>query len=412
MQSKKSFDIIPPQKAKIDLPFFIPKLGEKPTKIGPKKKKKIFPFLVSSGIILAAFLSYFFIPPKAEIEIWPKMEEVSFQTQVVVWSSAGEIDLVKNQIPGFFLQAEESVSGEFPSSGSGEKKAKAEGVIRVYNNYHLEQILVQNTRFWCFEGDELREFKTKEKVVVPSNSYLDVEVVASASGEQYNIPPCTFSVPGLKGSPRYTAVYGESSSPMRGGEEAEVHQVTEADLEGAEASLTQRAFEKSEESLKNLISSGGYILVEGATVQKIIESDSLAEPGQETERFSYRVKSQARALVFKKSNLDDFAVSYIVSRIASGREVQTKSLQAEYSSSLVDLKGGKIALNLEMEANVFTAIKEAVLKETVKGKSPDLIKQGFEDYPEIDRAQVRFWPFWVQKAPEQAERIIIRMRVD
>lgn len=387
--AKKSLDIISPKekKAKIVLAPFDLK----------RRKKPVPPVLIATGIIIFGVVSYLFVEPKAEIEIWPEMESVVFETQA--------------EIAGKELLSEETASREFLSSGTKEEEKKAEGVITVYNNYHLDQILVQNTRFWCFEGDELREFKTKEKVVIPPGGHLDVEVAALTPGAEYNISPCTFSVPGLKGSPRYTAVYGESSFPMTGGSIAEVPQVIAKDLERAREELTGEAFEKSKKSLEDLISSGDYILVEGGTWQKIIEEGSLAEPGQELEKFIYQIKAQTKALVLKNSELESFARGYILSQLPEGKEIQEKSLKVEHSSPEVNLKRGKISLNLKMTVDVFTSIDKNSLKEVVKGKSPEQIRQIFEDYPEIKRAQVRFWPFWVQKAPREAERIDIKLNI-
>jgi hypothetical protein len=394
---KKSFDIIPPKekKAKVDLAPFYPK---PPKKLAVAKKKTFFFVLISVGAILLFSLSYLFIEPKTEIEIWPKMTATAFETQA--------------EIPGRELLSEETVSQEFFSSGSKEKESKAEGVITVYNNYHLDQTLVQKTRFWCFiKGDELREFKTKEKVIIPSGEHLDVEVVASLPGEEYNIPPCTFSVPGLKGSPRYTAVYGESSSPMTGGEITKVSQVTAEDLSRAKEVLTKEAFEKSKKSLEDLISSDDYIAVEGGTRQKIIESGSPAEPGEELEKFLYKVKAQTKALVLKNSELEKFAKEYILSHISEGREIQEKSLKVEYSSPEVDLEKGKFALNLKMTVNVYSSIDKDSLKEQVKGNKLEQVKQLFEGYPEIEKVQVRFWPFWVTKAPQDTKRIDIKLNI-
>ncbi len=394
--SQKSFDIIPPErgKAKINL---APLYFKSPKKLKTDRRNKVLFISTFSGVILLFFLGYFLIESKAEIDVWPKMTSTAFETTAEL--SATE------------LLSEETVSREFAATGSQEKKRKAEGVITVYNNYHLDQILVAATRFWCFEDDELREFKTKERVVIPAGGQKEVEVVASVAGEEYNIPPCTFSVPGLKGSPRYTAVYGESTSPMTGGEITRVPVVTADDLNRAKEVLIQEAFKKSQESLEDLISSGEYISAEGGTWQKIVEESSPAEPGQQADKFSYRVKAQIKSLVLKKSQLEEFAREYVLSQLPEGKEIQESSLKLAYSTSApeANLDEGKITLDLKITVNVYSSIDSMVLKERVSGKKLEQIKKSFADFPEIEKAKVRFWPFWVNKAPTDTERIDINL---
>ncbi|RLC35152.1 MAG: hypothetical protein DRZ76_00895 [Candidatus Nealsonbacteria bacterium] len=391
---KKSIDIIPPEKrkAKINLAPLYFKSPKKP-KIG--RKNKVLLISIFSGAVLLFSLGYFLIEPKAEIDIWPKMKSTTFETAA--------------EFSGIELLSEETVSREFVATGSQEKKRKAEGKITVYNNYHLDQILVATTRFWCFEGDKLLEFKTKERVVIPAGGKKEVEVVAFAAGEEYNIPPCTFSVPGLKGSPRYTAVYGESTSPMTGGEIVKVPIVTADDLSRAKEVLTQEAFKKSQESMENLISSGGYVSAEGGTWQKIVEEGSPAKPGQQIDRFSYKVKAQTKSLVLKKSKLEEFAKEYVLSQLSEGKEIQESSLELEYSTPEVNLDEGKIAVDLKITVNIYSSIDSATLKEQVRGKKLEQIKESFADFPKIERAKVRFWPFWVTRAPESKKRIDINL---
>lgn len=209
-KNKKNLDIIPPQFSVVPPGSFKKEPAEE---LSPRKSPVPFFVVICAVILLAGASAYFFIPQKVEIAILPKMEQVSFETT--------------KEIVGRFIPEEEAAPGRFYLFGTREKETRAEGIIRVHNDFHLEQYLLPNTRFWC-GGEEATEFTTKEEVTIPSGSYLDVEVVASSPGEELNIPPCkVFSVPGLSGSPRYTAVYGESLSPMEGGGSVEEALVVE-----------------------------------------------------------------------------------------------------------------------------------------------------------------------------------------
>jgi len=96
---------------------------------------------------------------------------------------------------------------------------KATGIITIYNTYSSSpQTLVKTTRF-VSEGGKL--FRTTKTIVVPGADASSgkivpgsttVEVIASEPGNEYNIGPSTFSIPGFKGTPKYLAFYGESFS--------------------------------------------------------------------------------------------------------------------------------------------------------------------------------------------------------
>ena len=359
------------------------------------------PILITVGVLLVGVLCFVFIKPQAEIEIWPMKEAVKFTTQ---FSSVGEV-----------IKQERALSQEFPATGKAVKEEKAQGVIRVYNNYQLDQILVQNTRFWCFVNEELREFKTKEKIVIAPQKHLDVQVIASAAGEEYNIGPCTFSVPGLKGSPRYTAVYGESFSPMTGGKKIEVTQVTQEDLDKAEAVLKQKALKECQTSLENSVSPEQYLMIEEAMKTEITEATPLTEKGKAVDNFIFQVKAKGSLLALKKSDLRDFAKDYVFSQIPQEKELVESSLGIGYLPETVDFKEAEVTLDIEISAEIYSAIDEASLKERVKNKRPDEISRVFRDFPEgegINESQIRLWPFWVTTAPEDTARIKINVILD
>jgi len=410
---KKIFDITPPKEFQKPQEPQIPQAPLKNLKAKEILVKKLIPkklpdfragkpFFISIimvvGLLLIGALCLIFINPQAELKIWPVKEAIELEAQ---FSSVGEV-----------IKKEHSFSQEFPATGKATREEKAQGVIRVYNNYHLAQILVVNTRFWCFENEELREFKTKERVVIASQKHLDIEVVASSAGEEYNIGLCTFSVPGLKGSSRYTAVYGESFSPMTGGKKIETIQVSQEDLDKAEIISKEKVLEECQASLENSISSEEYIIIEEAMRLEITKVTPLTEEGQTVDNFIFQVEAEGEVLVLKKSDLKDFAKEYVLGQIPSGKELVEGSLAIGYLPETVDFEESKITLDIEISAEIYSAIDEISLKERVKSKRPDEIKTVLRNFPEIDEVQTRLWPFWITTAPEDTASIKIKLILD
>ena len=424
--NKKIFDILPPG--------YPPKVGpptafgqEKPSKPAEKissphfKGKKYWEMVGGIlAILILAFLFCYFTLSKAEIEIWPETESLTFETKATIDSEGKNIDVSNKVIPGKTIVVEKTVSEEFPSSGEILKEKKAEGIIRVYNAYSTSsQALVSNTRFISAEG---KLFRSLEKVTIPGGKYeggklvpgeLDVKVVADQSGPEYNITATTFSIPGFAGTAKYTKFYGKSSENMTGGLREKVPQVTQDDLYLAQKTLEERALKESDTALKEKISSDPLlVLLKEAQASEILETFSLARPKEELEKFNFQVKAKSEALVFNTKDVENFIKDFILSQIPESKKLHQESLKTNYLPETINLKTGKIILSLKAEAKIYSDINQTDLKKNLGRKSLAEAKIFLENQPHITKTQVRFWPFWVKKVPEDADKIEIKLRID
>ena len=196
--------------------------------------------LIGGGILVGIGIFLYVVLPKAEVRLEPKKDRIVFDLASRVDTQRSGVDLAKNIIPGQFLESSVERSQDFLSSGREIREERAQGIITVYNEYSSSpQTLVENTRFISQDGKLFRSAKT---VVVPGASIsegkivasnIDMEAIAQEAGEGYNVGPSTFSIPGFKGTPKYTAFYGKSSNSMEGGFIGEVEVVTADDLKQA-----------------------------------------------------------------------------------------------------------------------------------------------------------------------------------
>jgi hypothetical protein len=424
--TKKILDISPPKKLekrkierfllekKPEFKFFPPEFKISPPRSRPGKKLILIPLV----LIIAGIVAYFTLS-RAEIEISPETEIKSFETKLTVDKSIENINFSANVIPGVILEESGTFPQEFNSSGKKSTEKKAEGVIRIFNEYQNSQILVAQTRFQpplekfqpSLEEGENPWFKTTERVVVPAKGYIDVKVVADAPGEKYNIEPSTFSVPGLAGTPQYTLVYGKSSEAMSGGSKKEVSEVTQKDLEEAEKALIEEATEETKDALKSKIPAGFLTLEEGLKTE-ILETFSLAQVGAELEKFIFQVKAKTQTISFKKEDLENFSKDFITAQIPADKNFDQKTLKIEYFPETIDLEEGKATLSLKLKAKIYLAIDETHLKQALAGKSLSETQFFLQNQPEVIRAQVKLWPFWVKQVPENLDKIKITIVVD
>ena len=412
---QKIYDIIPPEVER-KLKFQVEK--KKISKIFFLKKQ----FLIClTLLILIGFGFYFFIPTRAEIDVWPKTKLLDFQTQIIVDKTLENSDFSKNLILGRVVEVEKTVSQNFPASGKTLKRA--EGKIRLYNRYTTwDEDWREGTRFISGDG---KLFRSKSEISVPGakmekgkliSSFTDVEVIAAEPGPDYNIGPTNFSIYVYRGTPRYAYYWGESLGQMSGG--GEISQVTEKDLETAEEILSEKAISESEASLIKELPED-FVLLEELIESEIVGVSPLAEVNQELESFIVQVKAESKSMGFKKSDLNQFARTYVLSNISPDQELYSQSLNIKYFPSLSaengekDVEKAELVLNLDLSAEIYSKVEINFLKRQVLGRGAlEAKRRILKNFPEIDRIKIKFWPFWVKKAPLDIKNIKVNLNFE
>ena len=412
--AKKFFDIIPPEKKeliseKLDLEKETPKHGRVKGKTKRILLKGLFfclVFLILIGAVGFVFFS------KAKIEIWPETENLNLKETTVINLNKKEADPAGGTIPGEIFTDQKFASEDFPASGKVLKEEKARGIIKIYNASGAPRTLIPS-RFVSVEG---KLFWSVEKIIIPAGRYekgklipgeADVEVVAAEAGEEYNIEPSTFALPALAGSSSYTIIYGKSFSPMTGGFRGEISRVSQEDLEKAENSLAERLNKESKEFLKTTLPAG-FLLLEETVTQEIIENKSSVEVLAEVGSFSFQVRVKSEGIGFKKSDIENFAKHSINLNTPEGKKLQEESLEINHSLGAVDRESGKIILNLEIKAKIYTDIDLNELKKALLGKSFKETKLFLENLNQVTKVEIKSWPFLKKKIPENIEKIEIR----
>ncbi len=424
--SKKFFDIIPPKIPSSSFSFERkdeekPQLsveGEVLKKSFERKKSGKFKKIIGSFslFLLFIFLLLHFVFSKVEIEIWPQTETLNFEEKVVVDTKTNQLDLNNKIIPGKIFEDSKTISQQFSSTGKTTKELSSQGIIRVYNNYHLSQTLIKNTRFQP-PLEKVVYFCSKKTVVIPPKSELDVEVIAClpggkpAVGEEYNIGPSTFSIPGLAGLPQYYSIYGKSFSPMSGGFKGEVLTVSEEDLEKAKKILLEKLEKETKELLKSRFSEE-FILLEEGLLKEVIDATSSLPAGAEAEFFNFSLKIGIKIIIFEKAHLNNFVTEFIKLNIQENdKKIQPESLKTDYFFETVDMDSGKMFLNLKISARIYPDIDKNSFKKGISNKSLDEVRLLLKNQPQINRSQVKVFPFWLKKIPDKLEKIKVNLNL-
>ena len=368
---------------------------------------------------IAAVLTFYFILPRAKVYISPvvtKVEsEISVQGSVHISRADSENLVIPAQI--FERSLEDSRTGI--ASSERNIQEKAQGLIRVYNAYSsAPQTLVATTRF-VSESGEL--FRTKETIVVRGAevkggkivpSFTEVAVIASGAGEEYNIGPSTFSIPGFKGTDKYLGFYGKSVSRMEGGQTGQVKVITKADYEKVKGELVEDLKAKAQEDL-TLAIPDDFFIVPGARELSDVQISSTGQPGGVADEFTISGSISTKAFAVRKSDIEKIIDAEFTTKFPGQKLIPVKD-GITYQVRLLDFQGGLFEVNILLSQHAAAIVGEAEVRKELLGKDEREVRAFLSSHPNIKEARVTFWPFWVNQIPDDMAKIeiIIEQGVD
>ncbi len=403
--------------------------GEEPKKKKKKKKEKerirvsfVLPsfaiklpiFILIFVIILGGAFLYLTLQAKAEIKIKPITEPIKIEDEIQASSVLSQIDFEKKIIPAQVIEKEMEKWATFKATGTETEQSGAFGTIFVYNNINppIPINLKEGTRFISSKDGKI--YKAKNKISLPpatlvsgkiTSSVTEVQVIAQQEGEDYNIEPASFSVPGLAGTTLYYNIWAESKEKIEGGSQKEVQEVTEQDLELAYSTIADTLKEELRVALKEQVPSG-FSLNQEAIGFNEPEISCSQEATAKVAEFNCYTKIKAKAVIFKEEDLRLMAQNFIESKLSSTKKLQEQSLATSLRSKGGITESGNIVFNLKIEANLYDDINVQVLEADFAGKSKDEMNSLLKSaYPQIEKIDVKLWPFWIKKAPKNLNKI-------
>ena len=377
-----------------------------------------WPFVSFFLIAVLAGLVYlgWKVLPRAEIKISLKKNPIVFNENVEVGKN---FNLNQNyssstliKLPAELFTENRNLSLSFPASGKEKIENKAQGKIVVYNSYSSDpQVLVVNTRFATSDN---KIFHLKKSVTVPGakiqegkiiSSLLEVDVIADEAGAEYNIGPVAkFTIPGFKGSPKYEGFYAKSDQPMAGGFVGEKAVPTEKDIKDAEAKINQNL----EDILKMAIFPQlpkEFKIIDGSSKFEIVNKEINKEADKEN-NFSIFAEAKMKLIAFREKDLRDALIAKALFRLPEG-DYETVKFDVEYGASRSDFDKGEMSFPAKGQLIFQSKIDADLFRRQIPGKSEIELKTLFFALPGLEKAQIRFWPIYVKKAPKDINKVKI-----
>ncbi|MEN9338351.1 MAG: hypothetical protein RI945_76 [Candidatus Parcubacteria bacterium] len=363
-----------------------------------RRIRKIFTFSLIFLVLFFIF-AYTFLFDSAKVVVNPKWKDIEISDTFLIFKEDILID-----------NASSSLSKTVLKSAPKEVNQKAVGEITVYNNYSTSpQILIKNTRFQTKDG---KIFRISDSVTVPGKSgtqpgSIKAKVSADSFGPAYNISPSEFTIPGFKGSPRYSGFYAKSTSSMTGGMSGTVQTVSSDDIAIANrdlkidlnSTLLERAKDFSHEGYLSLYKN---IIINYTDNQSVLIS---------SDQNSYELVGTLNLISIKREILAKMLAKQILKD--SYNELETVRLDEAENLTFTldpdtDLDDSVIKVLITGKARLVFTYNEDNLKRSLAGENSSIFSEVIKNYKtSIVSATFSLKPFWSRSFSNNVKKISI-----
>ncbi|MBI4114504.1 MAG: hypothetical protein HY445_01525 [Candidatus Niyogibacteria bacterium] len=310
---------------------------------------------------------------------------------------------------------EESLKQSLSVSGQQDVEEKSSGTLTIYNEFSsAPQVFVGRTRFETPDG---KIYRIAEQVTVPGAkiadgkiepSSLDVTVYADEPGEEYNIGPADFTIPGFKGSPRYEKFYARSSSGMSGGFNGTTRVATKEDIDALSSALETQIREKLARRLTDELPEN-MIVPENAASLSVVKKDFSAEAGKPAETLVLDMTMRYDGLAVSVDDLEELLIKrYLEQEGENNTQFDIVNIgNLSYQAQESDPRSGIMTLHIEGFAHVVWNIDQSLLAENLAAAGFRKQLNVFSYYPQIEEAVISFSPSWWRVFPNDPDKITI-----
>lgn len=388
-----------------------------------KKIKKVF--FVFGLVLVVAVVSvlFYLVVPKATVYITTKTKTQSADTEVKGDANLTQIDYESGAIPARVVSVTDEISRTYPTSGNKSiSNQKAHGKITIYNEYSSSpQPLVATTRFLSEDG---KLFRLVGGVTVPGvdksgtdpkPGTIEADVIADESGDSFNISPAKFTIPGFKdsGSEKYQKFYAKSESSMTGGGSGSSGESTKAlsqsDIDSAKSSIIADLNSDIKDKLKQAAGDGTVVLDDAINLEEATYKISNS-PGEVVDNFEIKAEMKGEAIVFNDADIKE-VVSRIIARANDGKfDANKSSITLDYGKAETNRTSGYIVIKVHGIVRIMPNIDLENLKRGILGKNSDELEAYLKTYPDIEKAEVTYWPpFLSNKIPVYEKRVNVEL---
>ena len=308
-------------------------------------------------------------------------------------------------LPFQILSTQKVATQTVPGDGSETVHQAAQGSVTISNAQSISQRLITNTRFQTPAG---LVFRVHSPIVIPAATNgtpgtATAVLYADAAGDSYNIGPSTFTLPGLSGSPAFTAMTAKSTADMTGGFVGTRPKVSQGVQDSTHATLKTALIPDLTTAIKALVPAG-YTLLPGAVFNSY---QDLPDTASATGSVDVREQGSAVAIIFPESAI----ASVVAAKALSTYNGEPVMLPDPSGITLSATAGAPTAgvqtfsFSLSGSATIVWKVDPARIASSVAGKTRESAQVILSDFPEVKRALLVLRPFWVSTFPGDPKNV-------
>jgi hypothetical protein len=354
--------------------------------------------------------------PTADVTIYARSEPITRDVEISVDKSVSKPDSASLVAPGKAIERSVSQTQNFKTTGTQNIGTKSGGSVTLYNFTKntltlkaTTTTLVINGKKFFFTKDITAQIGTGDQQEVDQSSLIPpVPVVAELAGDAYNLP-ANSKLAIVNAALGKQNVYAINSAPLAGGTTKTIKVVSQQDLDNAVASMTNSIATQAEADFneENPENNDVKILPTGIS-KEVLAKTANKNVGDAADSFDMTMVAKATGLSYKESDIKDLIKQKITNVLSDDKyllpDVQDKVV-ASFKS--LDLIKGTGVLSVHYETMAAYKVDAANMSKLLAGKTASEIKEILLTKPEIDRVDVQFSPFFVNKAPKLNGKIYI-----
>lgn len=382
-----------------------------------KFRKKLF-FIILAVVLLVGFLIWAIIyAPAADIVVTARTSDVTLNTKVKL-GDALTTSLRDGTVKSMTKTMKADVSVPFEATGTKNVGEKASGSVVmtacVTSFPPATPADVPVGTAVTSGGNQYVTNTTASFTAVgycgPATKYVSnkVAITASEGGVAYNVSGASFTVDSKSGI--------SASGSASGGTDKEVTIVQQSDVDSVSDKVVSDAQGSSaKKALVEEFGKKGYIILDAS-----FKSDNSAvkpSPAVGEEAASGKGTlggSVTYSLVaVQKNELGTLLTKYFEQQIdGQSNQKVYKNGADDTSFTNVDATDGGFTANITTNGKIGPKIDEDALKKFSKGKRVGEIQDYVRNINGVEDVDVQFSPFWVNKAPNNVDKIRIEFKVN
>lgn len=314
--------------------------------------------------------------------------------------------------------------------GEEEVEERASGKVTIYNEYsETPQRIIPRTRFKSSDG---LVYRVSEAVEIPgmksdgTPGTIEITIRAEEPGEQHNIGPDTFTLPGYEeaGLPQAEKIYAKSTEGMTGGFKGIRRSVSEEErkktIEKLEATLRDELLAAAFSSTDT---PDNFYLFKDAVFFSFepIEDELVGE-----DKVSIGVEGTLHGILFPKQPLAK-RIAELTLGSYDGSSLRIDNIdelsfsvtpeETEGQTGMAPWTVNTYKVVTQGKAHFIWEFDETALAKDFSGKSKDVLNAPLETgvlgaYPGIDTIEISIRPFWKNSFPDSPEDITVVTELD